>query len=114
MIKEYNYYSNGGGGLCKPTLEWIYNIIKNNNIKNIIEFGSGKSTEFLIDVRKELNLNYNIDSFDNDENYCYNGDNHDFLNLQITDLLSCSDSDYNDMFENKVFNNPSDALIVPI
>jgi hypothetical protein len=111
MIKEYNYYSNGGWGLCKPTLEWIYNIIKNNNIKNIIEFGSGKSTEFLIDVRKELNLNYNIDSFDNDENYCYNGDNHDFLNLQITDLLSCSDSYYNDMFENKVFNKTKFKIV---
>jgi len=104
MIKELNLYSNSGWGLCIPTLEKIIEIVKNNNINSIIEFGSGKSTEFLIDLRNELNLNYTIDSFENSEKYGYDGDKPDYLNLHITNLLTCSDSDYHDMFLNKNFD----------
>ena len=104
MIKDLKLYSNNDWGLCTPTLEQIIGIIKNNQINSVIEFGSGKSTEFLIDVRNELNLNYTIDSFDDSEFYCYNGEKHDYLNLKITDLISCSDEDYSEMFDKKTFD----------
>jgi hypothetical protein len=104
MIKELKSYSNNDWGLCVPTLEKIIKIIKNNKIKRIIEFGSGKSTEFLIDVRDELNLDYTIDSFDNSEVYCYNGQKYDYLNLIVTDLIVCSDEDYSEMFKNKILD----------
>ena len=48
MIKDLKLYSNNDWGLCIPTLEQIIGIIKNNQINSVIEFGSGKSTEFLI------------------------------------------------------------------
>ena len=104
MIKDLKLYSNNDWGLCVPTLEHIKNIIKNNQINSVIEFGSGKSTEFLIDIRNELNLNYTIDSFDDSQVYCYNGNSVDYLNLMITDLIVCSDYDYDEMFKTKIFN----------
>lgn len=104
MIKDLKFYSNNNWGLCVPTLNKIIDIVKNNNIQNILEFGSGKSTEFLIDLRNELGLNYKIDSFDNSETYCYNGEKYDFLNLYVTDLLVCSDEDYTKIFETKTFD----------
>jgi hypothetical protein len=104
MIKELKSYSNNEWGLCVPTLEEIIKIIKNNQVKSIIEFGSGKSTEFLIDVRNEMNLDYTIDSFDDSEKYCYNEDRYDYLNLKVTDLIVCGDEDYLEMFNTKTFN----------
>lgn len=40
------------------TIKYIYNYIKDNkkDIKNILEFGSGLSTKFLLDTRDEFNL----------------------------------------------------------
>jgi hypothetical protein len=111
MIKQLNYYSNDGWGLCVPTLEMLINIIKNNNIKNIIEFGSGKSTEFLIDVRNEFNLDYTIDSFDNSEVYCYKGEQKKFLQLNICNLISCDDIEYENIFSTKKFDKSNFTLV---
>lgn len=111
MVKQLEYYSNDGWGLCIPTLQMLLNIIKNNNIKNIIEFGSGKSTEFLIDARNEFNLDYTIDSFDNSNVYCYKGEQKDFLKLNITNLISCEDFEYENMFKTKKFDKSSFSIV---
>lgn len=97
-----NYWRNGMG-LHEYTIEHIFNILKYNNIKNIVEFGSGESTRFLVESRNSLKQNYSIYSFDHHEKYCYQ-QKHDFLNLQRRDLIKCNDQDYEQLFITKKFD----------
>jgi hypothetical protein len=100
---DFNKYYKNGWGLHWKTSEYIFNILKDNDINNILEFGSGKSTEFFIDSRNELTKNYSIDSFDHSTQYCYQGQTYYFLNLMIRDLIICDDDSYNTMFKSKKY-----------
>ena len=68
---DLNKYINPGMGLCKKAFEQLENIIKSfiGREYNILEFGSGISTEFLVDAKNFYNLDINIDSFDNSDYY---------------------------------------------
>lgn len=100
---NFNEYSKMKGfiwGLHNNTLEYIYNYIKNNkdNIHRILEFGSGSSTKFLIDVRKELNLDYSVTSFDHLIDFSFNNISSGFT-LNIRNLIKYNDDVYNQMFD---------------
>ena len=85
-------YKTNGWGLSKTALEYLNQIIQYNRIKRIIEFGSGKSTEFLCDAQKEYNLELHITSFDNDEKYCYTPKKDDSCNVLIRELGESTDN----------------------
>lgn len=102
---DFTKFYRQGWGLHRDTIEKLYNIINNNNIQHVVEFGSGGSTEFFIESRIELNKNYTIDSFDHNQDFSYNGPKFDFLNLMVRDLIVCNDDDYNEMFKNQKISN---------
>lgn len=101
-------YKNSGIGLSKHCFMNILNIlnkIQTNNI-NILEFGSGISTEFFKDYKLIYNKNIYIDSFDNDINYSYkNIEKHKFINMNILPLVSCSDKHFNIMMNENIYNS---------
>tara|TARA_R100000008_G_C3582511_1_gene169596 strand:+ start:974 stop:1597 length:624 start_codon:yes stop_codon:yes gene_type:complete len=100
---NYESYWLDGMGLHSSQLKHLEKIITENGIKTIVEFGSGNSTKFFVDLREEKNLNYKIYSFDNYEHYAYKG-THDFLKLNISEIINCSDESFNEMFETKTYN----------
>lgn len=79
----------------------VLNVLSRNRKKiNILEFGSGVSTQFFILYGKERNINIELDSFDNDEKYAF-FDEHENLNLMIRRLVDCTTKDLDLMFEKK-------------
>lgn len=95
-----------GSGLDKIALQKLFDILNGfkGNIQ-ILEFGSGQSTQFLVDYKLYTNKNINIDSYDNDTKYCFqNSKEYNFLNLKITELISCSDEHFNKQLEEKKYN----------
>ena len=97
-------YKNNGWGLSKKAFKLIEDKLLLNNINNIniIEFGSGISTNFLVDFKLYYNKNINITSFDNSYEYCYKNENkYDFLDLNIRELLTCNNEIYENMFKTK-------------
>jgi len=92
-------------GLHVETLQYIFDYINNNknDIKRILEFGSGLSTKFLMDVRKELSLNYVVTSFDHLPQFSFN-EKLDGLQLNIRNLIEYDDKTYDMMFENFVIS----------
>ena len=100
---NYESYWLGGMGLYSSQLKHLEKIIIENGIKTIVEFGSGNSTKFFVDLRQEKNLNYSIHSFDHNEEYSY-PDTHDFLNLNIVEIAKCNDENFEEMFETKTYN----------
>tara|TARA_Y100000389_G_scaffold162207_1_gene164912 strand:+ start:611 stop:1285 length:675 start_codon:yes stop_codon:yes gene_type:complete len=97
-----------GAGLDKIALQYLFNFLQKKNGKldniNILEFGSGYSTQFLVDYKLFSGKNIYIDSFDNDINWCFpNSDKYSFLNLSVDNLLSCTDEHFNEQIKNKVY-----------
>jgi hypothetical protein len=100
---DLDKYKNNGWGLSKKAFKSIeeHLILLQDNI-NIIEFGSGISTDFLADYKLYYNKNIYITSFDNSYDYCYkNLNNHKFVDLKIRELVTCNNDIYEDMFKNK-------------
>lgn len=104
-------YINGGWGLSKKAFEILEQTIleiaksKSHNKIRIIEFGSGISTQFLVDIKFFYNLDIEITSFDNDINYCFKPkQRYSFLNFKLRPLVECNDFDYNEMFKTKEYN----------
>jgi hypothetical protein len=98
-------YKNDGWGLSKPQLEQLLKVINKfeKETVRVLEFGSGKSTEFLGDITTNGIKNLDITTFDDNPNFSYNG-NHNNVNIKFRDLVECSDYNYNEMFINKKFN----------
>ena len=77
MISDYSKYKNHGWGLSKLAFEKLSNImsiiIKESKNLDILEFGSGISTEFLLDniILNDWADISSITSFDNDQEYMY-------------------------------------------
>lgn len=92
-------YKNYGIGLSKKCFEEILKILNNLDNINILEFGSGFSTNFFIDYKLFSGKNISITSFDNDEKYAYkNTNNHNFIKLHILPLVSCNEEKFNKLF----------------
>lgn len=104
MTMNFEKYKNDGWGLSRQQLKEILEILRSSNKDSlmVVEFGSGKSTEFLVDVVVENIKKLKIVSFDDNPRYAYkNNENHEFLDLHIRDLQECTDESYNKMFENR-------------
>ena len=81
---DYFKYKGSSSGLDKIALTKLYSILNSlNGDINILEFGSGQSTQFFIDYKLQTNKNISILSYDNDPNYCFkNTEKFDFLDLK--------------------------------
>lgn len=103
---DLNNYKGTGSGLSYMALSKLFEILeKLGDDINILEFGSGQSTRFLVDYKLYSKKNITIDSYDNDTNYAYNNkDNHKFLNLRIKPLISCSDENFDEQIKSKIYN----------
>jgi hypothetical protein len=99
---ELEKYKNDGWGLNEEQFNTLLKIIKNYEKPHlrVVEFGSGKSTEFLCDINESGIKKLEIVSFDDNEEFAYNG-SHNCLDLKIRKLTECSDVDYNKMFSCK-------------
>lgn len=98
-------YKNDGWGLNKLQFETILEIIKKHEKESlrVVEFGSGKSTNFLCDIHEMGIKKLEIVSFDDNTTFAYDG-LHDCLDLKIRELLECNDTNYDEMFKNKQLN----------
>ena len=70
---------------------------------NIVEFGSGFSTMFFLDyvISRRL-VNVKITSFENRVEFAAKIE-HPQLDLQLRPLLTCSDEDYDNMFDRRIY-----------
>ncbi len=93
-------YKNDGWGLSKKCFIDIEKILSEFKKPIIVEFGSGISTTFLIDYLNENDKNGKVYSFDNDINFSSKIKDNKLI-LKITDLVDCSNIDYNEMFDKK-------------
>lgn len=96
-------YKNDGWGLSKKCFQDIENILNTFNNPNIVEFGSGISTEFFVDYLNQNNKNGKIYSFDDNLEYSSKIiDNK--LYLKIKKIVECFDHDFEIMFNNKIYD----------
>ncbi len=81
----------------RQNIRWVEDkvmAIEKNEI-NILEFGSGFSTRFLVDYKLYSNKNITIDTYDNDAKYAFNNkNNHSFVNVNICPLISTNSCNF--------------------
>jgi len=104
------YYADGWG-LAVPTLEYMRDILLTGTVRSILEFGSGQSTQFFIDMRQQHGFQYTIDSFDHDAAHAYQGPGHDFLRFRICPLIACTDFDYECMMRFRDFKREQFGIV---
>jgi hypothetical protein len=84
-------YSNDGWGLSTKAFNAMLQALDSLPEIRAIEFGSGISTQFLLDYAEKKNKNLEIDSFDNDVLYKHS-------KAILTKLVSCNAKSYQAMF----------------
>ena len=88
-------YDNIGFGLSREAFSHLFDILEDMESPiNIIDWGSGVSTEFLYDYKSLTDKEVIIDSFDDSPSY-----KHKYATL--VPLVECSDEDFNKMFKEK-------------
>lgn len=118
-IETFNFekYKNDGWGLSRKEFEELFSLftsdffLKTGNL-NIVEFGSGRSTEFFVDIMNQYDLGsvtIKLYSFDDSTEYAYKG-KHPNLQLNIVPLVECTDDIFNKMFVEKKY----DANLMPL
>ena len=106
-VMDLEKYKNDGWGLSRKEMSELLTIFKEHKKDSlkVVEFGSGNSTRFLVDVVLEGIKNLQIVSFDDNPKFAYqNTDNHKFIDLKIRSLVECSDDDYNQMFVTRKYD----------
>lgn len=99
---NYNNYQYNGWGLSLKAIKSLERLVAQNNISNVLEFGSGQSTLFFND------LGVNFTSIDNDVNFAAKHDN-----VQITKIKQTDDKTFNQIINNEVkFKDISSELPV--
>ena len=101
---NYKKYYRNNMGLHELELRSIKTIIEEIGVKTIVEFGSGASTQFLIDLYEEDELDYTIYSFDHDPQYAYSNE-HPALSLTMTPLVKCSNEHFERMFTDDAYDS---------
>lgn len=96
-----NTYINNGWGISRLGFEKLFEILQTIESPRIIEFGSGKSTEFFEDYYDEINSNLNVRSFDDNIDFAYKSSIKPKIEVRLRDLVECSDNDLDEMFEKK-------------
>lgn len=104
---DYDKYYSKGWGVSIDGLKEIERIldgcVRGDAVFNILEFGSGFSTMFFVDYIIENRLNRaKVVSFENNEIFAMRI-SHPQLDLRMRSLLHCSDEDYEEMFEKRVY-----------
>jgi hypothetical protein len=97
---NFDDYKNDGWGLCQSGFKDLYKLICEHEKDNlsILEFGSGTSTRFFVDVANSKVKNLVIESYDNDIKWCFqNAEDYDFLDLKIRNLVECDDKNFASM-----------------
>lgn len=84
-------YSPTPYSLTKKGIEAICSILEEQKIKEILEFGSGRSTDYLSD------LGYTVFSFDDDLNYASSN-----KNTNVVDLIQLNDKTFKEVIQEKV------------
>jgi hypothetical protein len=104
-MMDINRYKNDGWGLSKKQMTELLNLINDykKSVVRIIEFGSGKSTEFLGDITTNGVKEVEVTTFDDNLNFSYKG-NHSNVVLKIRPLVECSDENYEKMFIDRIFD----------
>lgn len=72
-------------------------VLEELDVIKAIEFGSGISTQFLLDYAKESKKKIHLDSFDNDKKYKHE-------KAQLATLIQCRDKAYAQMFRDKTIH----------
>lgn len=101
---DLNKYEINGWTLNRQQFTDLLTVITNHPKKElrVVEFGSGKSTEFLVDVHLQNIKNLDITTFDDNPDFSYkNKENYDFIDLKIRPLRECDDLSYQKMFSEK-------------
>jgi len=107
---DFNKYKNDGWGLSRREFELLYDELRkypkseNQKVYNVVEFGSGRSTEFLIDSMRDIGMHMDITSFDDSKEYAFKG-NHLSLTLNITSLVDCEDHVFEQMFKDRYYDS---------
>lgn len=96
-------YKNNGWGLSRKCFLDIENILSKIDNPNIVEFGSGVSTEFFVDYLNENNKDGKITSFDDSEELSSKIVDKK-LNLKIRKLVECDDNNFKYMFEHSNYD----------
>ena len=98
MVKiemDLTKYDNAGFGLSREAFTHLFNILEDMESPiNVIDWGSGISTQFLYDYKELSGKEMIIDSFDDSPVYKHQ-------NATLVPLVECSDEDFNKMFEEK-------------
>ena len=103
-------YKNDGWGLSRKEFEILLEYLNSKRKLvfggelNVVEFGSGRSTEFLIDAMDGLDYKINVYSFDDSPEYAFKG-THQNLKLNIVPLVECTDDIFNKMFTEKKYDS---------
>lgn len=88
---NFNKYTYNGWGLSISCMKDIYDIIIKHNIKSVVEFGSGQSTNLLLD------LGVSFVSFDHDEKYAFKDSN-----VFIKKIKQFPEVTYNSIISNRI------------
>lgn len=85
-------YRNDGWGLSNAAFNALQDAMDTLPDIVAIEFGSGLSTQFLLDYADLTQKKLHIDTFDNDEKFKH-------PDATLTNLVTCNDSSYDAMFK---------------
>lgn len=102
-------YKNDGWGLSRIGFQKILEILEgfdNTGVK-IIEFGSGKSTEFFDDYITETDKNITVVSYDDNIEYAYKPSINDRVEVKLRNLVECTDVTFNEIFNKKTIEESS-------
>jgi Methyltransferase domain len=77
-------------------------LLTNSSIQQVVEFGSGASTQFLLQLRKQFNLDFRLDSFDHNPTFSFKAE-EDYQNFDLhhRSLVAYSDTDFERIFQQK-------------
>lgn len=84
-------YSASGYSLTVKGVQAIQKILEDNNIDSILEFGSGRSTDYFSE------LGYNVYSFDDDAKYASKN-----KGVNVVDLVQLSDEEFNEVLSDSL------------
>ena len=110
---SYEPYKNDGWGLSKRALESLFGVLqerlRDQETVRIVEFGSGSSTRFFVDLvlHNALQDRVQIVSFDNDRRFMPSFDaaqTDAFLALHERPREECDDAAYELMFDHRQFD----------
>ncbi len=102
-------YKNDGWGLSRKEFQIIQEYLESKRhlvlggVLNVVEFGSGRSTEFLVDSMNDYDYQIKIHSFDDSKEFAFKG-THPNLHLNIVPLAECTDENFNKMFTEKKYD----------